>query len=913
MATPAIKLSSPPTPVKQANPIFLLKRCAFALVCAVLLAANSSPAASFTEPATTFYGKILGIASDHAFPVTEGELTWTIRRADGTDLTLRSPLWPVHRGEYSYRLQVPHEALALGLTGSAGSVPLRTVDDTHTHFRMEVNGFPARILGPGGYTFDAAQVRRASSYRLDLAVPLDAIDSDGEGLPDWWKRKYGILDPLADPDGDGLNNLAEFRAGTDPHRDDRVPALRTRDIRVYAGGTTVVLLRASDADSASEQLRYTLTALPQGGSLHLRNARAGEGDHDLALEIGASFTQAQVNRGRLVFLHQDTEASVLPTSFQVLLQDENPAHPASTNIVRVHVYSPAPRLTQAERDLALAQLPKRWINLPNRSAAESAILSSFLLSRDLGFIVCDASAEVTGLELALPSSGFSRANYDEEYVRHFGPDRPHVLLGGLGNDRLSGGMEDDILIGGAGDDRLRGNGGSDLFLILGRDSGNHTIEDFSIMENDAIDLSHVLAGASSRLTDYLQIVTDGSDTFLRVNFSGSGSGYNDLLVTLQGVQFTAADLPELVDNGHLRAGDKTLPSRISIVATKPVASENGPVAGEFTVARTGGVQTSLTVPLRITGTAINGIDYEIVDSQVTFPSGARTLVIPIVPYVDAITELSEVVDIAILPGTHYELGTPSTARVTIEDLAPQVSIEALEGFAVKESQTPGMFLVSRSGVLDRSVLVRLEISGTAVNGVDYMRINTFLNLTAGQTSELLQIIPSLSASLPQGGKSVRVSIKPDPTYKIGHPAAARILLVEELLRLARWRERHFATFAGTLEAFAAADPGNFGIPNLHRYAFGLDPLNPARARLPKAVIRDGYLTMDVWRNLQASDIDFAIEVSSDMVSWNHSPAWIEEISPSEHVNDPSVLSYRALPAMGEEQKLFIKVRIIQKP
>lgn len=44
-------------------------------------------------------------------------------------------------------------------------------------------------------------------------------DTDGNGLPVWWQLKYfgttGI-DPYADPDGDGWNNLQEYQNGTDP-------------------------------------------------------------------------------------------------------------------------------------------------------------------------------------------------------------------------------------------------------------------------------------------------------------------------------------------------------------------------------------------------------------------------------------------------------------------------------------------------------------------------------------------------------------------------------------------------------------------------------------------------------------------------------------------------------------------------
>jgi hypothetical protein len=53
--------------------------------------------------------------------------------------------------------------------------------------------------------------------------PIEAInaDSDGDGLPDEWERKYGLnpqdpADAELDSDEDGFTNLQEFKDGTDP-------------------------------------------------------------------------------------------------------------------------------------------------------------------------------------------------------------------------------------------------------------------------------------------------------------------------------------------------------------------------------------------------------------------------------------------------------------------------------------------------------------------------------------------------------------------------------------------------------------------------------------------------------------------------------------------------------------------------
>lgn len=865
--------------------------------------------ADIPEPDTIFYGRIVNRSSGQEDLLAQGNLSWIVRRPDGQQITLSAKVKPLNNGLYSYSLLVPHQALAFGLTVSSNVVPLALQSAVCSHVQISVDGSPASILAPGTSSFSVSQATRSTTYRLDLEVFSPLADTTGDGIPDWWKAKYGVIDPNADPDGDGWSNLQEFLHGGNPTNDNRTPTLATTESYVYAGGTTGIRLQAVDSDSAATNLFYTLLAAPQTGTLSLRNASTNPASSDGVLVAGSTFTQDDVNNGRLIFRHQSGDPSITADNLQVSLHDETATHPWATNLVALNLYLPGYSTTIMQQAQSVAVAPAAFTDIAGLSFYEQQMLLNYFLSRDHSYIIWDGSRASAPQEIRVPSSGLSQAQYTQ-YIATYGHDRSYVLMAGAGGDHLVGGMEGDIIIGGRGVDSMRGNGGSDLFVIADSNGDNDTIEDFNVNEHDAIDISRVLLGSSIWLTNYVQITKSGTNSYLNINFNGDGANYTNMIVTLQGVQFTQDDLRSLVENGNIITGGKALPPRFSIVASVPAASQNGPVPGQFTITRSvASSSMPLTANLQITGSAVNGNDYQYIPTQVNFSAGQSSVTILVNPY-PTTSVLTQFVQVTIISGAGYEVGSPAQAQISIAPLLPQITIQAIEPLASRIDQTAGLFLVSRGGIVNNSVLVRLTIGGTAPAS-HYNSISPFLNLTPNQTTALISVTPKPTAVLSNGLESVQISIKPDPSYSVMSPSTDRVLLIDQIMTLGLWQQRYFATNNDPADAFALEDPTSTGIRNLFRYAFGLSPLAPQNSgtRLPYYQILNDHLAVSYKQPPAISDLSYVVEVSEDLINWRSTTNDLEQYFPAASSNDFETMFFRSKEAVSQTEKQFMRVRV----
>jgi hypothetical protein len=113
------------------------------------------------------------------------------------------------------------------------------------------------------------------------------VDTDADGMPGVWEEEHGLnpLDPAdasQDPDGDGLTNLDEYRAGTDPHDASSnlaIQILMTVDeyhVRFFAQASRTYTIQYVDAVGSTEWSKLAdVPAQPSASWVETRLSRQG--------------------------------------------------------------------------------------------------------------------------------------------------------------------------------------------------------------------------------------------------------------------------------------------------------------------------------------------------------------------------------------------------------------------------------------------------------------------------------------------------------------------------------------------------------------------------------------------------------------------------------------------------------------
>ncbi|MFT5128817.1 MAG: hypothetical protein ACI8W8_002436 [Rhodothermales bacterium] len=642
--------------------------------------------AQIHEPDLVFYGKIINPSSGQPHQLSSGNLAWTIG-----DLPLTTELRSIGSGQYSYSLQIPAQALSLGVDSTPGALPLTLTQIIYEHSSITVDGHNASVTTPGAETLAVSQQSRGYTYRVDLEVSFPLPDTDGDGLPDWWEDANGLdkqlTDADSDSDGDGATALAEFRNGSDPNLSNSAPVLASDILTVYPEGTSAVLLRSQDSDSVPEQITYTITSGPAGLS-------------------ATSFTQADADAGRVTYTHDGSNAAL---TLELTLGDEDPDHSSSGSV-----------------SLQLV--------VPGQSTAPTAHAAALTASGAIG--AADASHIAGDGDTAFAITGTS------------GND---ALSGGAGDDSIYDGPGNDSLSGGSGADTFHAGGGQDaiadfasgdildLSLLITATSG--VLTDYATASGDTITIgphSITLDGLNfypGRLTDLWAegaIHVDGLTPPVRVAISAPDASASEtgpdagaftisrtgdtsapltvnLLVT--GNATNGVDFPYIVPSVTIPAGadsasisvtpyvDGTveateyltlvlqpgdyqistsataqiaiadLTEQISLATDRPIVFQDGQPA-IVTISRIGITNRQTTVVLELGGDAINGSDYSFVSPVVTLIPGQTSATIAISANPAANLASTKSVTLALQGGDSLSITLAADADALLDPNAP---------------------------------------------------------------------------------------------------------------------------------------------------------------------------------------------------------------------------------------------------
>lgn len=157
-----------------------------------------------------------------------------------------------------------------------------------------------------------------------------------------------------------------------------------------------------------------------------------------------------------------------------------------------------------------------------------------------------------------------------------------------------------------------------------------------------------------------------------------------------------------------------------------------------------------------------------------------------------------------------------------------------------------------------------------------------------------------------GNKFITPMIASARVY-VGTPNGVGVLgLLDQstLTPVQTWRDNHFANASNVGAGANSADPAADGIPNLVKYALGLDPFTPADpARSLSATLSltngQSYATVTVNRAAKAPDVTYLVEVSGDLFNWLSGPANVTTLT-----DTPTQLVVRDNSPLGATPRFF---------
>jgi hypothetical protein len=151
-----------------------------------------------------------------------------------------------------------------------------------------------------------------------------------------------------------------------------------------------------------------------------------------------------------------------------------------------------------------------------------------------------------------------------------------------------------------------------------------------------------------------------------------------------------------------------------------------------------------------------------------------------------------------------------------------------------------------------------------------------------------------------------------PTAATGGSGGTTTTTTTPPANYASWQAQYFtaAQLADPTISGPGADPYGTTIPNLLAYALQLNPATATPANVPDPVIVNGHLSITYSVPTAITDINFIVEVSSNLVTWNTGTGYTTVVSNVTTSSGHTITVQDTLPTTT--QKHFMRLRVTQK-
>jgi hypothetical protein len=222
-------------------------------------------------------------------------------------------------------------------------------------------------------------------------------------------------------------------------------------------------------------------------------------------------------------------------------------------------------------------------------------------------------------------------------------------------------------------------------------------------------------------------------------------------------------------------------------------------------------------------------------------------------------------------GTGQPQGFVESDLSTYGSCLPTLTVVATPPVTTEGGASSGMITVTRSGSTNSAIDVNFTISGTAVNGTDYILVTSPLTIPAGATAGVVNISP-VSDTVVEGDEAVVWTLQPGAAYQVAFSQSVTVTIKDRPID--QWKLDKFGAEANN-PAIAGdlANPAGDGIVNLLKYALGLNPTVscysvsnpiPLPSAQPQPVNETNYLTYTFAWNTSAADVTYTVWAASDL-------------------------------------------------